>query len=234
MAIAFDTSVDGGLVASGTSLTWSHTCTGSNLILFVSLFGDTITDPLGNIISGVTYNGAAMHEIGRKNSGVALDRWCYLFYLSNPSTGAHNIVASATNPRAICGLSSSYSGVSAISQPDSFVVNSAVAKGANTDYTTTLTTTQDNDWSIIVVRQSAGNLSPSTGSHTVRISSSGLGLFDSNTVITPPGAYSMSAQSSLTANMSSVMASFSPFIPGGGGSSTITQSRKNLMNLQRL
>lgn len=91
MALAFDaaSSSEGTLV---TSLTWSHTCTGSNRVLVV---GISFYKNGNSFISGVTYNSVAMTLVpssGTNNGSYYVEQW----YLIAPSTGANNIVVSVS------------------------------------------------------------------------------------------------------------------------------------------
>ncbi len=92
MALAIDTTSNGA-GGQATSLTWKHTCTGSDLVLIV---GVSVWKNGGGpyTISGVTYNGDAMtlaNNIGDD------DKRAYIFYLVNPDTGgSYNIVASVS------------------------------------------------------------------------------------------------------------------------------------------
>ncbi len=94
-AIAVD-SVDGGQQAiSGTTLTFNHTCTGSNLVLIVT---GGMQLPGTTTITGVTYNGVAMTSMwGLKDSGGLGYNFGYI--LVNPATGTNSVVVtlSATN-----------------------------------------------------------------------------------------------------------------------------------------
>lgn len=208
MAIALDATTEGALVNPGTSSTWSHTCTGSDRILFVNLFGDVQSvDNSGNAFTNVTYNGVALTEIGRQY--VTGDRWTYLCYLINPSTGANNVVITFSQSVAIKGAAVSYTGAKQTSQPDAFTTNKSDAVAANTDYTTTVTTVADNCWLVMSAKNLPGTIAASTGS-TIRQSTNGNVLIDSNGALSPAGSKSMSIQTTLTSNFATVMASFSP------------------------
>lgn len=130
MAIAYDSSAKGTTATS--SLTFSHTCSGSDLILFVACrFYQT------DKITGVTYNGTAMTLANKRQDNAGNNCYIYLFYLVNPSTGANNVVvsASATPNIQMCAASASYTGVSQTGQPDSNTNKSS------TSATMTMTTT---------------------------------------------------------------------------------------------
>ena len=105
MALAFDaaSSQVGALVSS---LTWSHTCTGSDLALLVGV-GFSPDGCSAYSISGVTYNGVAMTSVGSVGdpSGdcMSVQQW----KLSTPSSGAHNVVVTFTgNVYAVAGAAS--------------------------------------------------------------------------------------------------------------------------------
>ena len=77
MAIAFDTSV---LPAPSTS-TWTHVCTGQNLILFVAVYSvGTGTSPS----TSATYGGTSMAKIGPIGPYTGADSELTIFYLVGP------------------------------------------------------------------------------------------------------------------------------------------------------
>src|SRR6476619_6975756 len=97
MAVAFDAvgPSSAGAGAAGVSgagaLTWSHTCTGSQLLLLVGVgVGGAISD--GNTVA-VTYNGVSMTDCGagkiHTNAGTL--GFVQLFYLIAPATGANTV-----------------------------------------------------------------------------------------------------------------------------------------------
>lgn len=92
MAIAFNNATFGDFT-TGTSLTWSHACSGSDRLLIVDAMAsyDGVDD-----ITGVTYNGVSMGLIGKVQHS-SETRWFYLFYLKNPASGTHNVVISKTS-----------------------------------------------------------------------------------------------------------------------------------------
>lgn len=98
MAIAVDTNTVAEEESGATSLTFSHTCTGSNLVLIVATVSSGSADP-----TGVTYNGVAMTKA--VGLGAALDT--SLWYLSNPATSAHNVVVTyaASTKFGVCATS---------------------------------------------------------------------------------------------------------------------------------
>ncbi len=86
-AISFD-AVSGATQVTGSTLTWSHTCTGSNRALFVSAssLGDSPT------VTGVTYNSVAMTQLWNFDSSGGVSAQSSGWILVAPATGAHNIV----------------------------------------------------------------------------------------------------------------------------------------------
>lgn len=142
-AIAFDaTGISAAYTSSGVNA-WNHTCTGSNLILFVNLWSRTVP----SAISSVTYNGVAM-TLGVKNE--AGNNYGYIYYLINPATGVHQV--SATSTAELIGISVSYANAAQSSQPD----NTGSATNASWDPPTlTMTVNTANSW-IISMNTNAG------------------------------------------------------------------------------
>lgn len=114
MALAYDASAQG--TTGSSSLTFSHTCTGTNLILIVAARFYT-----SDHITGITYNGVSMTLINKQQDNVGNNCYSYLFYLINPATGTHDVVVSADATPSIqmCAASASYTGAKQTGQPDS-------------------------------------------------------------------------------------------------------------------
>ena len=143
MAIARDATSDNSGV-SGTSPSWNHTCTGSNLTLYVCVASEQ------NSTSGwaVTYNGTSMTMFS--NTAISTsngNRANAMFYLQNPSTGTHSI--------AVTGLSNvthdilsgvSYTGTNQTGTPQSASATSGSVNG--TTESTTINPTYSNSWMI--------------------------------------------------------------------------------------
>lgn len=180
--IAVDAATNGG-DTTGTSLTFAHTCTGTNLILFVGVNGHTAS----NLITGVTYNGVAMTQIASSPIQVPADRYINLWYLIAPATGAHNVVISASGSAYIAGAAVSYTGVIQTSPID--VDGSNTVASANT-LSKSLTTTVDNDWAIMIGVAGGGVRYAGLGT-ILRIdggSGTNWGLFDSGINLSPTGS----------------------------------------------
>src|SRR3990167_4966147 len=130
MAIAFDTTT-----TSATS-SWSHTCSGSDRILIVTL---RCAD---NAATAVTYNSVAMTKINEValGGGVAATQ---LWLLMNPASGANTVSVTITG--GVSSISASYTGVLQTGQPDAQNTNTTTS---GTSLAVTVTTIADNDWLI--------------------------------------------------------------------------------------
>jgi hypothetical protein len=206
MAIAFDNATDGN-INNGTSLTFSHTCSGSNRFLKVSikLYG-------ANDITGVTYNGVAMSHIATAVQGTEGSR-AVMYGLIAPATGANNVVISRTSSNFIAGSAESYTGVSQSGQPE--------ASGTDFDTaaqtTPTATVTSSNAW-LVGSGSAAFAGAPWVGysGTVVRIDNASFqgiqGSFDSNgTVSTGSQSLSFGLDGNSGADLAGVVAVLAPF-----------------------
>jgi len=104
-SIAHDAVADGS-DTSVTSLTYAHTVTGSAPILFVLEHDNGV---VGDIITGITYNAAAMsREIAMID--LFANTSFYIYCIAPPDTGTNNVVISASSSANLGGNSSSYTG----------------------------------------------------------------------------------------------------------------------------
>lgn len=222
MAIAFDAKSDGTNSGSVTSITWAHTCTGSNRVLIVAARTDN-----GDLYTlSATYNAITMTEIGRVNMPTRPQEWYYLFYLLAPATGGANVVVTATGTSGLYGSSSSYTGVTQVG-PDGSSTNTT---SSGTSINCSITTLADNCWTFAtgfsMATPGSSHLVASTNTiERTTFASSTPGSFDNNTVITPAGTYTMYWTYSSDANACVIMASFAggaaaPSIVGGNLSLT--------------
>lgn len=207
MAIAFD-AASGGNVNPSTSLTVSHTCTGADRVLFVAVVGDR-TD----IVTGVTYAGTAMSLVDKIHPlGDETSRWLYLYALTAPSTGANNIVASASSSCYLEINAASYTGVSQSGQPDAY----ASASGQSNS----VTTTADNSWVVGAQVDVAGAITAGSGTtlrNTVLVAAIG----DSGSAVTPAGSKTLTFAGPGT-NDGIIVASFAPASGGDTTAPTLT------------
>jgi len=204
MAIAFDAATDGG--AGGSPLTFSHTCSGENRILFVACVDDTGGSSL---ITGITYAGVAMTKIAGVQTPT--DRWVTLWYLIAPATGANNVVITLSGGM-VYAAAASYTGAKQSGVPDAYTSNTASNAPS---ITCTLTTIADNCWLVGSFKMVYGT-TPSSGANTYQrlTADYNRGLLDSNGAQTPAGSKSMS----LSKNnqwWGMVMASFAPYVVSG-------------------
>ena len=172
MAIARDTST--AAWASSDSVTYSHTCTGSDLILIVGWSVDN-----SRTFSSCTYNGVSMTQIGTDVSA-GDDHRVGLAYLVAPATGANNIILTLSGSGTIQAQAASYTGAAQSGQPDN-----------NTSETTTddpnavsLTVNTADSWMLAQI-YTKGNSTVSAGSNTSLViggslDGSRVGFFDTN------------------------------------------------------
>lgn len=179
MAIAFDTSATANV--TGTSLTFSHTCSGDDRILFLWA---RVADDIRSV-SSATYNGVAMTSLGDA-IGDTNDHG-YFFYLLNPASGANDVVITADASIEINGRSASYNGVSQTGFPDS-QTNLGVA--VRTTTSVTATSVADNCWHICGWRNVSSAFTMTAG--TFRHTADSMGVADSNAAISPAGANTIS------------------------------------------
>ena len=204
MAIAYDAS-SGGHTATTTNLTWSHTCTGTNRILFVGY-----RCSVSGAVSGITYNGVAMTFIaqGGDNSSSYLGLW----YLINPATGS-NTVSITLSSAFISGISASYTGAKQSSQPDSS--NTRTASGTTSGNIST-TIVVNNSWTVAISKAASSAITGGVNStNRAQGDNNEMQFSDSNGDLSA-GSKTMNMTSGANAFWGQVIASFSP--PAAGGS----------------
>lgn len=209
MAIAFDSSTYGASAGAASSITFSHTTSGSDRILFVYV---TINNT--NTVS-VTYGGNAMTSIA-VNTG-SFNHYQSLWYIIAPTSGANNVVVSVSSAT-IRAYAASYTGAAQTGQPDASVVP---AEATTTSYATSLTTVADNCW-IVWGMSAMSGAALTAGTHTTvrhqpEVTAFGAAFCDSGALFTPAGSSTLTVTSS-SQLFCSIMASFSP--AGGGGGAT--------------
>lgn len=164
-AIARDaTSTSAG---SGTSLTYSHTTTGSNTFLAVGAFTQG-----GVNVNTVTYAGDALSN-GDGPRASSNDR-VYAWYDTAPNSGANNIVITpAASAAGIQGYSASYTGVGGFD-------SSGGTNACTTGTTCTVTfTVAANSWTFVHFRNQFGDVTNSTNLNGVTFPVGALGAYDS-------------------------------------------------------
>jgi hypothetical protein len=191
MAIDYDAKSLGRTSStSASTLTVSHTCSGSNRCLIVAVYSkDSLTD-----ITGVTHDGTAMTKIDVVGQSTVATPTIFisLWYLANPSTGAKNIVASRTTTGTHFSLNAvSYTGVAQTGNPEA---NNKNASDSTTSLSLTVTTLTAGAW---LVAGAGGQRAVSAGTGTTMRSDGtasldiGLSMFDSDGGLSPTGSKSL-------------------------------------------
>jgi hypothetical protein len=179
MAIAYDSSAFNSWT-TWTSHTLSHTCSGSDRILFWSALWIMASDK----VTWVTYNGVSMTRIAHVWS------WgerIYLYYLINPSTWVNNIVATTSSSATLYAQSTSYTGVKQSAQPDS---SNTSAYATQTNMSTSTTTVADNSWLVWVFRASSTQTAVAGTTFRAGVNTT-IQIGDSNGAKSPAGSYSL-------------------------------------------
>lgn len=141
LAIAADAAAFGSQL-NGSSLTYSHTCTGTNLLLWVT--SSTNAGDGANHVNSVTYNAVDMGAAditGTQFSGTS--DIPNLRHLIAPATGANNVVVSTGAGQDIYAVASSYSGCKQSGQPDA-----TASAQASVTATATINVVASNCWVI--------------------------------------------------------------------------------------
>lgn len=138
-AVTFDAvgpSSAGTANTATTSLTWSHTCSGTNRLLVVVVGFSAATDT-GKSITSVTYNGVTMNSEGLVHSGGGTAGFVQMFSLKAPATGANNVVVTASTTVGLEAGSVSFNGVDQTTPTQNF--NSASGSGVGPSLAVTST-----------------------------------------------------------------------------------------------
>ena len=209
MAVAFDNSTASEFNNSlRSSHTFSHTCTGSDLVLLVGVGSFNSTG--GTKVSGITYGGVSMNLVGTLE--IQENTYIDLYKLVGPSTGANNVVISYSTSQSFgWNTATSYTGAG---DPDVVKVEKALSSASPT--TISLTTLTDNSWLAMYAFCNNTNVGPSTGT-TERSDATRAAAMDSNGAKTPAGSYSLSYTHPATAATGAIMVAIPPAAGGGGG-----------------
>lgn len=199
--IAFDAAADKGFAAS--PVTWSHTCTGSSLILFIGIFAG------GDVVTAVTYNSVAATQIAKLNLSGAGE--LYLYYLLAPSTGSNTVSVTLSSGTA-AGTSSSYTSAKQSGVPDAS--GSKTQSAGPTSIANSITVVGSNAWAVTVGGSGTG-ITPTAGSNVTSRAGNGMAIGDSNGIASP-GSYSQTWNVNGGADSGIIQASFLP-VPSSGG-----------------
>jgi hypothetical protein len=198
LAIAFDATTKSA-EANNTGATWTHTCTGSNLL---ALMGATLESTTADQFTAASYNAIAMNVANKTASST---RYGKFWYLNAPSTGAHNFSYTNTS-QYNQGVAVSYSGVA-----QSGVDNTAIFSGNSNSVSLSITPLASGNtcWAAAILFTDAGtSFGVNTG--TVRQAGSApIVLVDSNSTISSSG-YTQVLSWTSAGHYGAVMASFAP------------------------
>lgn len=200
--IAYDNATNSA-ETTGTSKTFSHTCTGANLWLGV---GDTSYLSANDACTGMTYAGVSMASM--QNVASATTRQWY-YGLIAPATGANNVVISFNASTASQASAHSYTGCGQTSQPDA---SGSTFTNLGTTLSKSLTTTADNCWIVGTAQNTAAGMSAHTGT-TQRTGAAGFGAFDNNAALTPPGSFSLGVDTAGAGTITLCVATIAPPAP---------------------
>jgi uncharacterized repeat protein (TIGR02543 family) len=224
-AIAFDAASNGGLAASGSTFTWSHTVgTGTNRVLVVGVEQED-TNTADMTISSVTYNGAAMTAIANSqvSDGTTTVNRAQLFYQVNPASGAHNVVV--TFAGTVNGASAGAVSLSGAAQsgPEAVATNHL---GSGSTISTNITTLTAGAWVVDVIGSGASSVTftTTTSGMTERWdrSTNGAGGAGSTKAPTATGATTLSWTASSGSRIVHALAAFAAASGGGTGPFTLT------------
>ncbi len=214
MAIAFDAASSGYITnVSSSSMTVSHTCSGSDRILVVAVACYAASG--GDVVSGITYNGTAMTFVAKeKGNGTNTNTYSYLYYLVAPATGANNIVVSFSSNITYAWLAaSSYTGAAQTGQPDA---SDSATSGATTSTTVTdtITSVADNCWAVMGGFNNNATTWTAGANTTIRAQSGGSAnrqmICDNNAAKTPAGSITLTATCSSSQPWATVIITIAP------------------------
>lgn len=171
-AIAVDAATQGNF-STGSPKTWSHTCTGSDLLLFISTAINNATDT----VTASTYNSIANTNAGVVATYSTGGGKSQIWYKLGPSTGS-NTVSCTFSGGYFVGNTCSYSGVDSTGQPDG---SGTATTNSNTTLSTSFTVTASNCWIMGSVANNGGATSAGAGTTLRQQGGNVLGaLYDTN------------------------------------------------------
>jgi hypothetical protein len=183
-SIALDATSNSGIQLNVSSYSWSHTCTGTNLLL---AFGDDHRGSNDRTVTGVTYNSVALAYIRSDLQGAYYRSTIY--YLIAPDTGAHTVaVTLSESVSRVLGGVVSYTGAKQSGQPDAH----NGASGSDATPTVSVTTITDNCWVFDAVMVYGTLTCGNTERWNIFGAGYSYGGADTNGPKTPAGAQTMS------------------------------------------
>jgi len=210
MAIARD-SINNGTGGTGTSWTYSHTCSGEDRILLVAGRGGGNS---GDRVSTITYNGKNLTRIGNSFAIGSSSEMSTLWYIINPDSGSHNVVITLSSSDYSKWGSVSYTGVD---QDNPINVSNTNSVQNSNSVSVSGMVTKDNSWLVGSVKNSIHQLFAGTGTIlTSNLGNEGSRMSDSNGVVAS-GSRSLAYTSSDAGDdWGMVLCAIAPVpIPGG-------------------
>lgn len=218
MAIAYDTSTQANTGAAS-SLTFSHTCTGTDLVLFLDVYWSS-----SRTVSSIQYAGVSMTQVVSPLDTGGGERHG-MYYLNAPATGANNVVITLSGSASIVGIASSYTGADQTAPLGATRTETGLETG--TTYAEALTTLTDNSWVVWGTRDYAGRTITAGANTALRQRENtqfGMILADSNAAVTPAGSRTLNLNANLSGNwFSDILAEIKPATGGGGGGAATPQ-----------
>lgn len=191
-AIALDNKSNDGVSSGGTSLSFSYTCTGSNLILLSSPAYDTTLT-----VNAQTYNSVSLTQFGTANGPDAGNIKINSYFLVGPATGANTLAYtfSGTTNSKVSGTVS-YTGAKQTGQLDASANGTGSGGSSITHFTQALSSTQANCMFVHFDRGGNGNtLTADSGTNIVQqpevIRLGGGMIWDSGTPVVASGSYTL-------------------------------------------
>lgn len=219
--IGYDATTEGPEPTRGASSeTYAHTNGASANYMTVTILRNDDTTTAADDVTGVTYNGVSMTQLGKYNTSTQEPGVLYIYGLANPATGSNNVVISltgSTGSRAY-SVTNSYTGVAATGQPDASNTGTTVG----TSLTVSVTTVDDNAWLIGAMGVNSGGVTQSAGTGTVLrgavTTGDNLGSYDANSPTSPAGSDSLVMNSSASRTMYGLVLSLAAegAVAGGG------------------
>lgn len=205
-AIAFSAATSGQV--SDTSLTFSHTISGSNTVLTV---GHSST----RSATDCTYNSVAMVGTTEESDASGFAR---LFYLGNPTAGANNVVLTLASSGNVKAGAVSFTGANSSSPLDA---EAQATASSNSDLTINITTNYANSFLIDSVHKQDDPTA--NGSQTLRWSNT-TGDFGGGSTkpTTTAGAYSMNWTSSFSTIWGGTTIAIREFVASASGTKNLT------------
>lgn len=202
-SIVFDATSTGSVAGGTTSVTVSHTISGSNRVLVVQVWNGN-----NGGITSATFNGSAMTLVDSFTD--ASNDSMYQYDVVAPATGAHNIVITRTTTTGtLVVTAASYNGVAQTGTIDSFSHNSG---SSITSLTCTDTVVGTNTWSVMAAFSNGSNITAGTNSSLIGTAVVGVNAqYDSSNVepTVSAGSFGMTV-TSVSAVMDCAMLTLSP------------------------